>query len=152
MNFEASNPSKPPIDLKRRLKTLGSLRLVRWLTAGLAFMGLNIVLLYVLVDQLGIRVIVSTLISAECGTLLRYFVNDYWVFGHRSPNLKGLAHYHLANAGAFTVWWAATNVFNHFGIHYLPASILAVGFSTGVSLASNFFWIWRKRDKPANAL
>lgn len=133
-------------------KTLLSPRVLRWLAAGLAFMALNIALLYLLVDKLGIRVIVSTLISAECGTLLRYVVNDYWVFNHRSPSWTGLAQYHVANAGAFTVWWGATNLFNSFGVHYLLASILAVGFSTGVSLASNFFWIWRKRDKPAPAL
>jgi putative flippase GtrA len=152
MTPQEHRPDRETLDLRTRIKALVSPRVLRWLAAGVAFMGLNMLLLYLLVDKAGMRVIFGTLISAECGTLLRYLVNDYWVFHHRSPSWKGLAQYHVANAGAFTVWWGATNLFNYFGVHYLLASILAVGFSVGVSLTSNFFWIWRKRDKPAAAL
>jgi hypothetical protein len=51
---------------------------------------------------------------------------------------------------AFTVWWGATNLLNLWGVHYLLASVLAVGFSTGFSLAANFYWIWHKKHRPAS--
>jgi putative flippase GtrA len=120
----------------------------RWVLVGGLFMGLNIGFLYLLVGRLGLSVVVATLLSAEASTVLRFLVNDRWVFGNPGPTWTRLWQYHAANAGAFAIWWTATNVMNRMGFHYLVASILAVGFSTGVSLFSNFFWIWRKQHHP----
>lgn len=122
--------------------------MIRWALAGGLFMGLNLLFLYGLVDLLGVSVLIGTLIAAEASTVLRYLVNDRWVFGHPAPSWRRLGQYHVANAGAFVVWWTATNAMNHIGVQYLVASVLAVGFSSGVSLGSNFLWIWRKRQDP----
>jgi len=131
-----------------RIKAVSQLPLVRWLAAGLGFMGLNSLLLYLFIGQLGLRVAIGSLVAAEVCTLLRFFVNQYWVFRSRDAGWRRLWQYHLANGTAFVVWWCATNVLEHFGVHYLLAGILAVGFSTGFSMASNFLWIWRKKTKP----
>ena len=58
---------------------------------------------------------------------------------------RRLGTYHIANAGASAVWWISTNLLNHMGVHHILAAILAVGFSTGVSMASNFLWVWRAK-------
>jgi 8-oxo-dGTP pyrophosphatase MutT (NUDIX family) len=118
--------------------------IVRWFTAGLVFMGLNTGLLYVLVQRLGLKVPLATLLCAEICTLLRYVMNDVWVFRSGKLTWLKLWQYHVANGTAFVVWWVAANVLNRIGIHYLVASILAVGFSTTISLASNYLWIWRR--------
>jgi len=120
------------------------MRLARWFAAGLAFMGLNTVLLYGLVDKLKIPVIIGTLLAAEACTLLRFAVNHYWVFNRRDPTCAHCVQYHIANAGAFVVWWVTANVLTVLGMHYLIASIVAVGFSTVVSVMTNFHWIWRR--------
>jgi len=119
--------------------------IVRWLFAGLVFMGLNTIFLKVLVGVLELRPIVGTLLAGELSTLLRYFVNDHWVFGHKRPTWRRLWQYHLANAGALALWWLATNAIILLGVNYLLAGILAIAFSTGFSMASNFYWIWRKK-------
>jgi putative flippase GtrA len=119
--------------------------LFRWLCAGLAFMGINSLLLYLLVDRLGLSVIVATLIAAEACTLLRFVVNHYWVFGQRNPSLSDCGQYHIANAGAFVIWLVLANLLTALGMHYLLAGVVAVGGSTLVSITTNFFWIWRKR-------
>lgn len=124
--------------------------LVRWLAAGGVFMVLNLGLLYALVDLLGLRVVYATLLGAEIGTVLRYLVNDRWVFGHHQPTWRRLIQYHVANAVAFTVWWGATNLLNLWGVHYLLAAIIAVGCSIGFSLGANFYWIWHKKNRPAS--
>lgn len=126
-----------------RTSTFG--KIVRWLVAGLIFMGLNTALLYLFVHYLRMSVPLATFLCAEACTLLRYVLNDTWVF--RSPKLTWvrLWQYHVANGAAFVVWWIAANALNRMGLNYILASILAVGFSTGVSLASNFLWIWRAR-------
>ena len=125
--------------------------LARWLAAGLVFMGVNTGLLYLFVRGMGLGVPLATLLSAEACTLLRYLLNEWWVFGTAMLSRKRLWQYHAANAGAFIIWWAATNALARGGMNYLLASILAVGFSTGFSLASNFLWIWRRKHaSPAS--
>jgi putative flippase GtrA len=120
-------------------------RLLKWFGVGLAMMGINTVFLFLLVDMLGVIVPVATFLAAEGCTLLRFVINHYWVFGRRNPTFTSCVHYHVANAGAFAVWWLTANLLTVLGMHYLLAGIAAVGCSTLVSLATNFLWIWRKR-------
>jgi len=131
------------------MKTLMALPIVRWLLAGLIFMGLNTLFLKGFIGWAGLGAGMGTLCAGEVSTLLRYVVNDRWVFGHRRLSLKRLWQYHLANGAALAIWWAATNALISLKINYLLAGILAVAFSTGFSMASNFYWIWRKRS-PAS--
>ena len=121
------------------------IKLLKWLGAGLALVAVNTFLLYLFVERLGLLVINATFIAAEISTLLRFLINHYWVFGRISPRLADCAQFHIANAGAFLIWWSLTNLLIHLGMHYLAAGIVAVACSTLVSLATNFFWIWRKR-------
>jgi putative flippase GtrA len=122
---------------------------VRWLAAGVAFMGVTTLLLFLLVDLAGLSVLTGTLLTLELCTILRFFVNEWWVFGSRLFSWRRIAQYHVANAGASLIWWIATNALNHFGVHHILAAILAVGVSTGFSFASNFLWIWRQKHPPS---
>ena len=108
-------------------------------------MGVSTAILYLFVDLCGLSVPLGTFLTAEVCTLLRFLVNHYWVFGSRRPTLKHCIEYHIANGGAFIVWWAAANGLTFLGVHYLAAGIVAVAFSTGFSLITNFLWIWSKR-------
>jgi putative flippase GtrA len=123
----------------------GPAPVVRWLFAGLVFLGVNTFFLKVFVGWFGLSILWGTFLAAELSTILRFFVNEHWVFGNRRPSWDRLWRYQVANAGALLLWWAATNILASHGVQYLLAGILAVGLSTGFSLASNFFWIWRKR-------
>jgi len=120
-------------------------RIAKWFAAGLGFMGISTLLLFAFVDLLSLSVPLATLLVAELTTLLRFLVNHRWVFGLRNPTLRACIQYHVANAGAFAVWWTTANVLTVLGMHYLWAGILAVACSTSVSLATNFLWIWRRR-------
>ena len=120
-------------------------KLAKWLAAGLVFMGISTGLLYLLVDRVGLSVPLATFLTAEISTLLRFLVNHYWVFGLRNPTVKNCVQYHVANAGAFALWWLTANLLTILGMHYLLASIAAVAGSTLFSLSTNFFWIWKKR-------
>lgn len=121
--------------------------MVRWWIVGLFFTGFNIPALYVLHEVLGLRVAIATLITAELTTILRFFLNDRWVFGHPRPTWQRLWQYHLSNAGSFVIWWLAINAIEAAGIHYLIASLLATAISVGWSMATNFLWIWRKKSQ-----
>jgi putative flippase GtrA len=137
-------------DPRRSMQNFCHSPLLRWLATGVAFIFINSIFMVGLVEYFKLDAIWVTLISAELCTILRFFVNEHWVFKGIGPVWKRLLQYHVANAGSFVVWIIAANLLIHWGIHYLLASALAVGISTMVSMASNFLWVWRKLD-PANS-
>lgn len=118
-------------------------RLARWLLSGVAFLGINAALLYLCVELIGLSVPVATLFAAEICTLLRFFVNHYWVFGLRYPTLKGCLRFHVANVAAFGTWLALANALVYIGVHYQLAAIAAQVIATLLRLAIDFLWIWR---------
>jgi putative flippase GtrA len=118
---------------------------------GFGFLFVSTGFLYLFVDLLRLPILWATFLSAESSTLLRFFVNSFWVFAVKKPSFRECWQFHIANAGAFFVWWSVTNALIYFGIHYLLAGILAVGSSMLLSLYTNFFWIWRKRLKDKSS-
>ena len=127
-----------------RLRHLFSPQVLRWIILGVIFAGLGLGLLKLMVGILAWPYALSTLLTGEIGTILRFLAVDRWVFRHNRPTFTRLWQYHVANLLGFAIWWTAANILKIVGVHYLMASILAMFFSVGFSLASNFLWIWRK--------
>lgn len=121
---------------------------VRWLVVGAVFTGANSAALFVLVGKLHFSLGLATLLAAEASTLLRFLINDRWVFNSPIPTWRRLWQYHWANAGSFLVWWIVSNALPHLGVHYLIAAIIGTVASVGLSIFTNFRWIWR-RDNDA---
>jgi putative flippase GtrA len=118
--------------------------LARWLVVGVAFLGVGTSMLFIAVGLLQMPLMVATLVSAELTLLIRFLINDRWVFGYRFPTGRRLWQFHVAAAGGFAVWWVVTNALPRFGIHYLIASAAGSGCSMFLSILTNFLWIWRK--------
>jgi putative flippase GtrA len=132
---------------KISLKSFASLEIVRWWIIGLFFTGVNIPLVSVFYDLIGFPYTWATLLASEVGTLLRFLVNDRWVFGYLRPTWKRLGQYHLAIASSFAIWWSVANILKQWGVHYLLAPVFATGCSVGWSMVTNFLWIWRKKSQ-----
>ncbi|MES2692354.1 MAG: GtrA family protein [Verrucomicrobiota bacterium] len=120
---------------------------VRWSMVGGVFALLTLALIELFSGVLHWPYWLATALQAEITTILRFLVNDRWVFGHKRPTWRRCWQYHVANAGGFAVWYIATNLLQRGGVHYLVAPVLGAMCSAGVSLLSNFLWVWRK--KPA---
>jgi putative flippase GtrA len=129
------------MDLLKRVVTP---RVLRWIAVGFFFAGVGLALIKLMAGVLAWPYIVATLASGEIGTVLRFLAVDRWVFGHRRPTLTRLWQYHVANALGFGIWWSAANLLELAGVQYLLAAVLAMFFSVGFNMASNFWWIWRK--------
>ncbi|ACB75005.1 GtrA family protein [Opitutus terrae] len=138
--------------MRRIAQRVGRDRRARWFIVATVFTVFGLGLLKLLVGVLHWPYAVSTFVQSETCNLLRFFVNDRWVFGRRRPTWRRLVQYHVANALGFAVWWAGANALKAIGVHYLLASVLAMAGSFGVSWMTNFYWIWRKHhhseDKP----
>jgi len=117
---------------------------IRWLITGLGFLFFNTCALYIFVEIFKLSSHLATFLSAELSTIVRYFINNYWVFKYEEISIRGFINYHVANLGAFTVWLIASNLLINFGVHYIYAGIIAVLFSTSFSFYSNFYWVWKK--------
>jgi len=117
----------------------------RWWIVGLAFFVGGNALLYLGHGMLKLPLPAVTLVSSEITMLLRFFINDRWVFGHPVPSWARLWQYHLASAGGWVIWWIVANALPHFGIHYLIASTAGTACSVCFSMLTNFGWIWRRR-------
>lgn len=122
---------------------------VRWFAVATAFTLLGLGLLKLFVGVLQWPYAVSTFVQSETCNLLRFFVNDRWVFRKERPTWKRLWQYHVANALGFLVWWGGANALKAAGMNYLAASLVAMLGSVGVSLATNFGWIWKKHRAKA---
>jgi putative flippase GtrA len=71
-------------------------------------------LMYVLVGMLYLPLLAATTINTEVPIMLRYLINDRWVFGHRRPTWRRLWQFHLASAGGAIVWWIVASALPRF--------------------------------------
>jgi putative flippase GtrA len=126
--------------------------MLRWWIVGLAFTAGGLGVLYVLHGVLGLSLIAATSVGSEALLLIRFLINDRWVFGNPRPTWKRLWQFHVASAGGGIIWWVVANLLPRFGIHYLLAAIVATACSVLFSMATNFFWIWRGRAAGGAAL
>ncbi len=126
-----------------KLKGLLKPEFLRWYAVGFVFTAFGLVLLKFM-KGFGWPDWAATFIQAEVCNILRFLIVDRWVFKHPKPTWKRLWQYHIANAAGFAVWWSVTFVLDHMGVYYLLAPILASGASVGLSIATNFLWIWKK--------
>jgi len=119
--------------------------MARWLVVGIGFTFVGTPMLYVFRSGLSLPLPIATVLVGELTILPRFLINDRWVFGYAWPSWLRLGQYHVASIGGFTVWWAATNLLSRLGVHYLIASLIGTGGSVGLSILTNFVWIWRAR-------
>ena len=120
--------------------------IVRWLVVAAGFTMGSLGVLYVLKDRLGLPLAAATLLSAEIATLLRFFVNNRWVFDDGTATLRKLWQFHWANAGSFVIWWMISNLLPRYGMHYMVAATAGAAGSAAFGMLSNFLWIWRDRS------
>ena len=123
----------------------------RWWAAGLSFFFVGLGVLYLFMDVLRMPLLFGTLLGAEVTTIVRYAINDRWVFRQRRTSWTRFWQFHVANAGGFVLWWVVTNVLARMGVYYLIASTAGTACSVLFSLTTNFLWIWRKQQQRVPA-
>jgi putative flippase GtrA len=136
----APAPANPVRSLLQRLPLRA---LAKWWLVGMAFLVIGTGALWVAKEPLRMPLWLATTVSAELTLLVRFLINDAWVFGHRRPSWQRLWQFHAASAGGFVIWWVLTMGLSRFGVNYLLASVAGSACSMGFSILTNFLWIWR---------
>jgi putative flippase GtrA len=137
---------------KKLIERVSWRALGRWWIVGLAFTGVGLVVLYVLRDVLHLPLLAATTIGAEAILLVRFLINDRWVFGHRRPTWLRLWQFHVAGAAGGAVWWVVANALPRLGLNYLLAATAGTACSVVFGMGTNFLWVWRRRDTPRAAM
>jgi putative flippase GtrA len=159
MKFSKKSLNKEAV--VRWLKALSQNSVVRWWIVGLFFTFLNIPILYFFDKILPISSWLAGILhserpermpswlalalASELVTILRFFVNDRWVFGYIFPTWQRLWQYHVANFGSFLIWFSVSLLLHYtFSVDTVLAGLIATVFSVGFSMVTNFLWIWRE--------
>ena len=118
---------------------------VRWWIVGLFFTFVNVPILWLFDKIFRIPSWLALVLASEVVTIARFFVNDRWVFGYVFPTWQRLWQYHVANLGSFAIWFGVSLLSRYaFSIDTVIAGLIGTVFSVGLSMVTNFLWIWRK--------
>ena len=121
----------------------GRRRLASWFLLGLTASQLELVLLRSLYELLHWQLPIASAVAAELLILLKFVLNDRFVFNHTWPTFGRLARYHGASAGALVVYWLTLNALNLLlGLEYVAAFLVGTAAAFTWSLLTNFLWVW----------
>lgn len=120
-------------------------RVAGWTVLGVSAAAAELGLLRLLVEGLGIALPVATAVAAETLILVKFVLNDRWVFGHPRPAMDRAMKYHGACAGALVVYWIVINALaSLLGVPYAIGFVIGTGASFVWSLVTNFLWVWAR--------
>jgi len=134
------------VKMKSWLQRLPWASLSRWFVVGIVFLGIGLGLLKIAKELLHMPLWLATAASTEVTLLIRFLVNDSWVFGHARPTWRRLWQFHVASAGGTAIAYVITVGLPSFGVDYMIAAIVGSAVSMGFSILTNFLWIWRHKE------
>ncbi|HEX8967991.1 MAG TPA: GtrA family protein [Chloroflexota bacterium] len=120
-------------------------RVASWVIVGVTASLVELALLRGLYELAGWPLPFATALAAEILIVAKFVVSDRWVFGYPWPNLRRLARYHGASAGALVAYWLVVNGLGVVvGLPYAVAFIVGTSAAFTWSLATNFLWVWAR--------
>jgi putative flippase GtrA len=120
-------------------------RVAGWILLGVTASVLELALLRLLYEGLLWPLPLATAVAAEVLIIIKFLLNDRFVFNHPWPTMGRLVRYHGASAGALVVYWLAINALSLLaGVPYIPAFILSTAAAFTWSLLTNFLWVWAR--------
>jgi putative flippase GtrA len=118
-----------------------------WFALGLIAFAIELGLLAVLHQWLGMHLWQASLIAGEIVVMSRFLSTDRFVFGHATPSFGRCWRFHVAAAGSFAVSWLVLNGSAHaLEIPYPVAAFLGSVAAFVWSGLTNFLWVWRPRS------
>jgi len=124
-------------------------RFLKYCLVGASGVLINMGLLWLLTEVVGLYYLVSAIFSIETSIITNFTLNDYFTFPDRRT--RGATHF-LARLGKFNVvslaglgvnmgvLWTLTSVL---GIHYLVSNLAGIAAATLWNYVANFWWTWK---------
>ncbi len=125
---------------------LNRLKIFKWVLIGFVLLFVSNLIAFFLVEFFSIPFFYSSIFSALICNLLRFFINNFWVFKDNSFSFYKFYKFQISSGFSFVVWWSFANTLVYFGVFYLLALNIAAILSTLINLFVNFLWVWRNVD------
>jgi putative flippase GtrA len=118
-------------------------RVIGWTLLGVSAAAAELGLLRLLVEGVAVPLPIATAVAAETLIVVKFLLNDRFVFGHPRPALDRAVKYHGACAGALVVYWLVINALAALlGVPYAVGFVIGTAASFVWSLFTNFLWVW----------
>jgi dolichol-phosphate mannosyltransferase len=118
---------------------------------GIIGIVVNLAALYALVDLLAIPLLPAAILSSQASTLNNFVLTELWVFREREVGGHVLWRYltfNILNLATQFVRLPTLYVLTELvGVHYLVASLVAIGITFGIRYLVADNWIWAGRDQ-----
>lgn len=135
--------------MKFARKSLKDPRWPRFLLVGGSCFLINLAILYLCTDLLGIHYLISMLISIIVVNTIGWLANRTWTFTSQNRNkLTEYARYITVNLGSFAFSLTLMAVLvSLLGVHYLLASTLIAAGLTIINFTLHRDWSFSKKDQ-----
>ncbi len=99
-----------------------------------------------LIRVLGVNPYVAPYVSSLLGALVVFLLNKYFTFRNADRNVMGqLVKFAIVYGPAIFLNGVITNVLFHWGLHYLPAKVIAIGVMIPVNYFFSHSFVFRKK-------
>jgi len=125
------------------------LRFAKFCGVGLSGVGVNMGLLWLLTEIVGLQYLLSAAVGIETSIVTNFLLNDYFTFHDRrsltaKSTLNRLLKFNLVSIAGLAInlgtLWLFTDVF---GVYYLISNIFGITMVTLWNYGVNTYWTWR---------
>lgn len=125
-------------------------RMLKFGLIGASGVGVNMGLLYLLTEYIGLYYLYSAVIAIETSIISNFVLNDLWTFYDRGESggravIGRFTKFHLVSLVGMGInlglLWVFTEIF---GIHYLLSNLFAIGIVFLWNYGANILWTWQE--------
>ena len=128
--------------LAGRLFTPELLRFLRFAFVGGSGVVVNMVVLWLLHDKVGLGLTRSSLAATSLAILNNFVWNNFWTFKATSVQSRRLAQFIVISLIGMVITIGVLNLLVAFGSHYAPANLAGIMIATAWNFFANSKWTW----------
>jgi len=132
-------------------RSLEPKRFLKFCIVGLSGVAVNLGLLWLLTEHLGLFYLISAAFSIEVSIIYNFILNEFWTFrdrvGHSSDKilLKRMVKFNMiCAAGAAINILVLASLTELLGLYYLISALFGIGTATLWNYGMNIMWTWRR--------
>ena len=128
-----------------RLFTPQVLRFIRFALVGGSGVAINMLVLWLLHDELGFPLSRSSVVAISLAILNNFVWNNFWTFGARGIQPRRLAQFVIVSLVGMAINLVVLNALVAAGLHYAVANLAGILVATAWNFYANARWTWGPR-------
>lgn len=130
-----------------RILTPEVLRFARFCVVGGSGVFVNMAMLWLLHDELGLPLEPSSLAAISLAIVNNFLWNNFWTFRASGIAPRRLAQFIAISLGGMAINFTVLQLLVDSGVHYLPANLAGILLATGWNFFANARWTWGARGE-----